>query len=540
MKNFEEIVIPPLEAESFFIDSSNINNVFYKTDNYENVLKPTTYFILGDKGSGKTMFSAYFSSKYSEEIVGKNFIISVDDYNKFLQMKKNNELNYTDYTTIWKVILIIKILLSIDKNEIDSIIKTPIFNKLKNITTVFNLAETTKDTFSPSTIIDNKEFVEKLSNGFSNIISSTTLDVSSNINSSFSEKTGQSIEYKQLRYVDRWTSFINDASEQLIDLRLKKPHYLFVDGIDIRPTSIDYSEYKECVSSLIRAVYDINYSIFSKMSHRDSGRLQIVVLSRLDIFLESGLNNTGCKIVDNSVYLNWALSNLNNVEETDIYQLINNILSEGKTGVDMWQKYMNFDIERGHKLYNSFAYCMRLTAARPRDFVMILKLLQEDVKNNKKNKNHKNKSLERIFYKDGFQKKYSTYYVQSIQSEMSFYYNKNEYDLFFSFIKTFNRLHFSYKEFMIKLDDFFQKEKLKRIFGNELEILDLMYKLNIICFIEEKNIYRWKYRETTIDNYSPSLHDYKIDSNTKFVFHWAVEKALSIYTKSQNSYRGYY
>lgn len=535
MKKFEEIAIPPLEAESFFNDSSSINSVFYKTDNYEKILKPTTYFILGDKGSGKTMLSAYFCSKYSEELVGKHFMVSVDDYNKFVQMKKNNELKFTDYTTIWKVILIIKILLSIDKNEIDSIIKTPIFNKLKNIANIFNLAETTKDTFSPSTIIDNKELVESLSYGVTNGISSTTFDISSNTNSSFSEKTGRTIEYKQLRYIDRWTSFINDTSEQLIHLRLKKPHYLFVDGIDIRPNSIDYSEYKECVSSLVRAVYDINHSIFSKMRHRDTGRLQIVVLSRLDIFLESDLNNAGCKIVDNSVYLNWALSNLNNIKQTDIYKLINNVLSEGKTGIDMWQKYMNFEIKRGnYNKYDSFAYCMRLTAARPRDFIRILQLLQEDVKSNKNN------SLEKIFYKDGFQKKYSTYYVQSIQSEMSFYYSKDEYDLFFSFIRTFNGLQFLFKEFEIKLDNFFQKEKLKRVFGSELEILNLMYNLNIICLIEENNIYRWKYRETTIDNYSPSLYEYKIDKNTKFIFHWAVEKTLSIYTKPKNTYRNYY
>ena len=39
----------------------------------------------------------------------------------------------------------------------------------------------------------------------------------------------------------------------------------------------------------------------------------------VNIFLESELNNIGCKAIDNTVYLNWVLYNLNDVESSGIY-----------------------------------------------------------------------------------------------------------------------------------------------------------------------------------------------------------------------------
>lgn len=377
MKKFEEILLPPLDAENFFGDFSSIGSIFYQTSDYKKIFSPSTYFILGDKGSGKTMISAYLCSSCSDALVGKNFVISVDDYNKFLRMKQNGDLNYTDYVTIWKVILLIKILLSIDKNEIDAWFKLPIFNKLQNLSASFNLAEVTKDAFSPTVFIESKEVMESLFGKIGGKLSADTLESTIETSGSSSEKNARSCQYECLRYVDKWTSFINDVSNQIVDLKLKRPHYLFVDGIDARPDSVNYTEYKECVSALIRVAYDVNHNLFCKMKYRGTGRLQIVILSRLDIFLESGLNNCGNKIADNSVYLNWALSNLNNLQESDLYKMVNNVLAEGISGMDMWTEYMNFCIPRGKHEYSSFAYCLRLTAARPRDFIKILQLLKK-------------------------------------------------------------------------------------------------------------------------------------------------------------------
>lgn len=533
MKNFEEIRIPPLEAERFFNNSEGINHVFYKNENYEKLFRPETYFLLGDKGSGKTMFSAYFCSEYEKQVEGKNYVISVDDYNKFIQMKKNNELNYTDYTTIWKVILMIKMLLSIDKQEINGFLKGMAHSRLQKIISSYNLSEVTQDAFSPTVAMDNREIVEGLENQHGGEVEGRRIGISSGNRCSKSEKTVQSVETTRLRYVDRWTAFLNDAAKQIVDLKLKKPHYLFVDGIDVRPVSIEYEDYQQCVSSLIRAVYEINHMMFSKIKNRTVGRLQIVILSRLDIFLESGLSNTGCKIVDNSVYLNWGLSNLNDVEDSDLYKLVNNVLSEGRNEADMWKHYMDFQLKRqknSRRLYDSFPYCMRLTAARPRDFIRILQLLQEE---NKSRRTGSLLPLQKVFEKDSFQKKYSTYYVQSIQSEMSFYYNKNEYLLFFSFLKKFQGLKFTFSEFQKNLNAFYARERLKEFFGEANDILDKMYHLNIVCLVEKEDIYRWKYRETTIDNYCSSLMDYKIENNTTFIFHWAVEKALGVYIGSR-------
>ena len=48
---------------------------------------------------------------------------------------------------------------------------------------------------------------------------------------------------------------------------------MFIDGLDTRPTDIDYTEYKECIYPLVRAVYDLNNDIFAHIKDRNKGAL---------------------------------------------------------------------------------------------------------------------------------------------------------------------------------------------------------------------------------------------------------------------------
>ena len=90
----------------------------------------------------------------------------------------------------------------------------------------------------------------------------------------------------------------------LSDLRLAFNQFLFVDGIDIRPSGIEYPEYLECVKGLAEAIWELNNDIFAPING-STGRIKIVVLLRPDIFSSLGLQNTMNKITNNSVYLDW-------------------------------------------------------------------------------------------------------------------------------------------------------------------------------------------------------------------------------------------
>ena len=54
--NFTDLQIPFDEAENYFKpnNTEKLNRLFYKDRNYNKLLNDTTYFLIGEKGSGKT------------------------------------------------------------------------------------------------------------------------------------------------------------------------------------------------------------------------------------------------------------------------------------------------------------------------------------------------------------------------------------------------------------------------------------------------------------------------------------------------------
>lgn len=74
--NFTDLQIPFDEAENYFKPNNKekLNRLFYKDRNYNKLLNDTTYFLIGEKGSGKTTYCAYFSY----ESFNRFLIISLD------------------------------------------------------------------------------------------------------------------------------------------------------------------------------------------------------------------------------------------------------------------------------------------------------------------------------------------------------------------------------------------------------------------------------------------------------------------------------
>lgn len=397
----------------------------------------------------------------------KRYAISVDDYNKIIQMKKDGKLNYTHYLTLWKAILLTKLLSSIDDNEI-SFFNGGVIRKIRKLLEQYNFEKFTMDTFSPVNFMDNVCFSE----GYD---SSATNGFVSGDGKTQYENTSRTTEQKYV-YEDNWIKFINQISNELSALRLKNNHYLFIDGIDTRPTDISHSDYTECIYPLVRAVYDLNSDILSKIKDRNKGRLQIVLLTRLDVFLRSGLSNSGSKISDNGAFLNWGYYNENSIRTSDIYFLVCQLLkttdSEAK---DLWTEYFDFKIKRGKDSYSSFNYFLRMTACRPRDFVKLLKIAKEQCTS----KGIKNPNSE-IIQSDLFQRSYSTYFVDSLRTGLGFYYNVDEMRILIDFIRSIRMTTFSYKVFRKAYECFCDREQLSDTFRSCFDVLSLLFENNVI------------------------------------------------------------
>ena len=244
----------------------------------------------------------------------------------------------------------------------------------------------------------------------------------------------------------------------------------------------------------------------------------------IDIFLEAGLGNPGSKIQDNSAFIEWNITNENHYPTSAIYQIVNSILAQNGNQVS-WDDYFNYKIYRGkHYSFDSFVYFMRLTTGKPRDYIKVLKIAQECCKTqNLLNPNAK------VFESDFFQRGYSTYYVDSVRTALSFYYSNGEIDILFDLLKTIKKNKLRISEFKNKVEAYKNNSKLFEIFGDTNKILELLFCYNMIGISESRGLYRWKYKETTIANYNLKLQPEFVDEKTKLVFNWALEKEFGMY-----------
>lgn len=519
--NFVDIEIPFDEAENYFKPNNRdkLNKLFYKDRNYCKLLEDTTYFLIGEKGSGKTTYCAYFCNNTIENTRSKRYAISVDDYNKIIQMKKEGKLNYTHYITLWKAILLTKLLATVDNSEI-SLFNSGVLAKIRGTLESYNFSKITMDTFSPVSMMDNVKFCAEMNGELST--------EHANSGGVLSEETTSQYTIQKHIYEDSWQKFINKIAADLEKLRLKNHHYLFIDGIDTRPPDISYEEYKQCIYPLVRAVYDINNDILSRIKDRKKGRLQIILLTRLDIFLNAGLSNAGSKISDNSAFLNWSMSNENQYKETSLFALVDNMLNAGNPTSEKtsWDDYFDFKIGRGRRDFDSFKYFLRLSTSKPRDFVKLLKIAKEQcLSSNKKNPDPS------IIESDLFQRSYSTYFADMLRTALGFYYSEKQVKLFFDFIKSFKRQAFTFGQYKTIWDNFSDNEALKENFGDSFALLELMFNFNLVALMEDSSYYRWKYRECTIANYDYGIEKNALTPESKFVFHWAAEKEFGLYLR---------
>ena len=138
-------------------NKSLLNTVFFRTDDLEKLCERNTFFLIGEKGTGKTAYAVYLSNNdYKDTLSSINYIRETD-YQKFVQMKNKSHLVLSDYIDIWKVIIYLLISKNISENEPKSLLY-PKSLKFRNIKSAID--EYYAKAFSPE-IINAIKFVEK-------------------------------------------------------------------------------------------------------------------------------------------------------------------------------------------------------------------------------------------------------------------------------------------------------------------------------------------------------------------------------------------
>lgn len=64
------------------------NKIFIKDDYLQKILNPSTSFLIGEKGTGKTAYAVFLSNNHYKDHFSSLKYIRETEYNKFLILKK--------------------------------------------------------------------------------------------------------------------------------------------------------------------------------------------------------------------------------------------------------------------------------------------------------------------------------------------------------------------------------------------------------------------------------------------------------------------
>ena len=539
-KNFVDIILPTESADGYYMNrNKNLveNFIYIDPDWYSQLFDSNTFYILGSKGSGKTLYAAYMCAAIRNNTISKSHTIDVSDYGKLIAMKMSNHLNFTEYLTMWKVILLQKLLLGLNPGEISFWGRARNFKIIQDTISEYFGYDVSDDSFNPITVIDSygkqTEVTDFLNNQFDASISLPTRENSFAHKSGTEQKSAQSseksVEKVVSNYTDTWLRSINAFKKTLEKISFKYNYFLFVDGLDVRPKGINAKEYGECIGALVRAVYELNTKIFGNMDRKDGHEFKIVALTRTDIFLNSNLVNVTSCINDNCVELDWTYSNEKEFKYSKLYKMMNRVLGwDGKSTSMPSDKYFGFMLPYPAKRpLQASMYIQRLSRLRPRDIVVLLQFIKKDCIS--KSLLNPNAST---FDSPEFISSYSNYYTDQVKSEMMFTYASEEIKSIFELIKTIHEDSFSEEEFKSVFEQYCANNpSFSSIFETHRRFIDCMYSLDVIGWIEyhcNRTKTHWHYREVkAIDElYRLPWEQFEMVHHAKLLIHKGATKHI--------------
>lgn len=508
-----------------------LSKYFVRDEFLEKILDHNVYFLIGEKGTGKTAYSTYLRNNFYKRKHAFTYDVRQTEYQKFLELKRLGHLPLSQYSEVWRTLLLILSATSILHSS-----GTPDF--LKRFTKLNGLKKAIDEfynhAFAPE-IVKIINFVESSEISTSLIAKHLGNEAGAKSNVK-SEKKDSSTTF-QTNLLSIRHSFENALEAAKID----DDHIIFIDGIDVRPSDIAYNDYFECVQGLIEAVWTLNNDFLANI--RDSkGRIRVVLLVRPDIFLRTGLHNLNTKIRDNAVFLNWATT-YKDYRTSSLFRVADRLLaaqqSEPPAAGAAWDHYFPFYAENvkssevnGESQTNSFLAFLIFSYYRPRDISAMISTMKDIL-----SRRGEVKYVTATDFSDpSFRDSHADYLLGEIRDQLLFYYSQEEFDLFLQFFSHLNgKRKFSYKQFVEALGSFVSSceadgKQLPQFFDSADVFLQFLYEQNVICYIESDEdeersepFIRWCFRERTPSNLSP-----KVRSHVDYEIFYGLTKALNV------------
>ncbi len=522
MKPIKDLELGYADAENYKRRENKalLNRVFIRDTHLDDLCKPNISFLIGEKGTGKTAYSIFLSNNDYKNTISSIRYVRETEYQKFISLKREKHLSLSDFSSIWKVILYLLIAKQVQDRE-------GVVSQLLNYTkfAALNAAidEYYLSAFSPE-IIQALSFVQESKLAAELLHKHAALKSEDKSSIAFSESRFQiNLFYIQKQFEDAFSQ-----------IRLAQNHVLFIDGIDIRPSSIPYEEYLECIKGLANAVWEINNDFLPSIKG-GKGRMRVVLLIRPDIFESIGLQNQNTKIRDNAVFLDWR-TEYNAHRNSQLFEVVDHMLgvqqdSQTAKGA-AWDYYFPWDSPNVYEKYStptSFINFLRWSYYRPRDIVTMLELL----KSNTNGDQAKTSFSLTDFENPHFQREYSNYLLGEVKDHLSFYYGAEHYEIFLKFFEYLSgKDSFSYELYTAafnKLQEHIRSVASDRpkFMATPNDFLQFLFDLNVICYIENtednKPFIHWCFRDRSYANISP-----KVKTGVEYQVFYGLAKALNV------------
>lgn len=518
MKKIDELIEPSIDAidynskekKPFFLKS------YHATEFLDKACQGNCYYLIGEKGSGKTALAFHIQNSSSNNIGAKLLSISETQYKRFIKLKENGKLSYTDYSIIWRATLLYLVSkLILEKRQ----------KWHHKITRRFSAVEKAIEQYDKNSQIPELEYVIEFATTLTrdSELSATVPDV---VKAGIAEHGTQSTKTTQTEIKSALLECEKILKTGLQDLKLTDDIALFLDGLDAKPNGIDFIEYKNCLIGLAEAAWHLNTEFFSTIKDT-KGRSRVVLLLRPDVFDSLNLHNSNCKLADNSVVFHWHTT-VDRYRNSELYKMSNKYFISQTDENHGWNYYFSESNEKS----KAFIGFLTRSFQRPRDVFSAIKILIGIYK--RTGRGSSVKFARGAFESTEFIDNYSEYLLGEVRNYSNYYLTNIDFDIYASFFQHLNGAReFNYADFESAFTSFKDEVsklgiKDKSYLESPEKLLQFWYDVNVIGYKESTEdggdeFFHWSFRER-----SPSKVMPKIKIGCYYLVHPGIAKSLNI------------
>lgn len=493
-----------------------LSSIFLRTDELKKCLEPPIYYLIGEKGTGKTAYAAYLEINDVDSARCKLTTMTETQYKRFIGLKVDGKLNYSDYANIWRsMLLLIVSQMVVEKSKSFFNSFTGKFDRVEEAIKKWN-----KKALNPEV---ESAFEALVSDTFS--VKGKAKEV---LEAGAEHKNQRSEKIPVIRHhLLETESTLKDA---ISDLKLKHDHVLFVDGIDFRPEGVKYADYIECIKGLSEAAWQLNTEFFNSIKD-SAGRIKIVLLVRPDVFQKLNLYNANSRLQDNSVLLDWSTTEVD-YYKSHLFEVSGKYFATQQNfkvdALIAWEQYFGGKRHAGY----TFKRLLRVSFQKPRDFLTFIKYARRHQIKGKKG--YESEFEEDILNRASFTKEYADYLLGEVKDYTAFYMSQLDFAVYVKFFQYLHgRAKFTFAEFTAAFVEFKKWASGEEIRNKDFlrdadSLLQFFYEVGIIGYhetvgTERDDFYHWAYRERSINNMSP-----KVKTSGDLILNAGIAKALDI------------